>query len=47
MKKASRKEKIMMAAICGVSGWGAIFAGVMMTAVSASVVKELIKKGEK
>ena len=46
MKKMNKKEKIMTAVICGVSGWGCIFAGFMMTAVSASITKELIKKGE-
>ena len=40
----NKKGKIFVAAMCGVSGWGCIFAGMMMTGVSALLVKEAIKE---
>ena len=42
----NKKGKILVAVMCGVSGWGCMFAGMMMTGVSALLVKEAIKEGK-
>ena len=40
----NKKSKIFVAAICGFSGWGCMFAGMVMVGASALLVKEAIKE---
>ena len=47
MKKMNKKEELMTGILCGAMAWGALASGFMMAAVSATMIKKAVKKGEK
>ena len=47
MNKMNKKEELMAGILCGAMAWGALASGFMMAAVSASMIKKVVKKGEK
>ena len=40
----NKKGKIFAAVMCGFSGWGCLYAGMVMVGVSTILVKEAIKE---
>lgn len=42
----SKKEKIFAATILGLCGYGCLVGGILLTGASATIVKDLRKKGD-